>query len=171
MKNSIFVFLFSSISFFVHAQEKPGLTVEMATSVTYSGISLAPELHAVYARHNLYAGPRFNLNNSILPNNLVTGINTGYRYILLDKGKVFANTCLIYENLNMGKVAAKGSYIHEIYGALGAGWRFHEDKLALMAALGMGGYIERFKDQQTNKFTTQRNTGGWLRVSVSYRLF
>lgn len=149
------------------AQEKPGIALEIGNDVTYSGYSVVTELHLIHGRHNLYAGPRLNVSNTVMPGNTIWGLSSGYRYILMDKGKVFASAWAVYENLDLSKAAAQGSSVHEIYGALAAGWRFHEDKISLLAGLGLGGYLEH--NRVLND--TQRNTGGWVRLSASYRLF
>lgn len=89
----------------------------------------------------------------------------------MDKGNVYAAVWAIYENLDLSKVGGKDAFVHEFYGSLAAGWRFKEDKVSILAGLGMGGYIEKFSQPNALQISTQRNTGGWLRLSASYRLF
>jgi hypothetical protein len=167
MRFSLFLIIILGLQNAAFAQEKPGVAIEMGNSVTYSGYSVTAEAHLIHGNHNLYAGPRLNVSNTVMPANPIWGLSSGYRYILMDKGKVFASAWAVYENLDLSKVAAQGSFVHEIYAALAAGWRFHDDKLSVLTGLGLGGYIEQNKVLNN----TQRNTGGWLRVSASYRLF
>ena len=171
MKKAILFLLFSVLYRQINAQEKPGLAIELANSVSYIGYSISPELHYIHSRHNVYAGLRINVSNSVLPDKTVFGLNSGYRFILMDKGNVYAAAWAIYENLNLSKVGGEDASVNEFYGSLAAGWRFKEDKISLLAGLGVGGYIEKFKYPNSTTTSTQRNTGGWLRVSASYRLF
>lgn len=163
----IFLTLIMGLVSLAGAQEKPGISLELANTVTYSGYSINGELHLLYGKHNLYGGVRYNLSNSVIPGKPALGMATGYRYILMDKGNVYACAMGMYENLDFRKIAATGSFVHEIYGALGAGWRFRDEKLGVLTGIGLGGYIE------SNKVLnfTERNTGGWLRVSGIWRLF
>ncbi len=160
---SLFVCVFSGVA----AQEKPGVTVEIANTVTYSGYSFSGELHLLYGKHNVYGGLRYNWSNSVIPGKPVLGLASGYRYILMDKGNVYACAMGMYENLDFRKIAATGSFVHEIYGALGAGWRFKNEKLGVLTGIGLGGYIESNKTLNY----TERNAGGWIRVSGIWRLF
>lgn len=161
------IFFLFGLAMTVFGQEKPGVALEIGNGVTYSGYSITMEGHFIHGNHNLYAGPRLNVSNTVIPGKAIWGLSSGYRYILMDKGKVYAAAWGVYENLDLSKVAAQGAMIHEIYAALAAGRRFNEDKISLLAGLGLGGYIEQNKVLNE----TYRNTGGWLRVSASYRLF
>jgi hypothetical protein len=165
MRKVTLLLFFSMFYCHIEAQEKPGLAVELSNSLSYMGYSIAPELHYIHSRHNVYAGLRINVSNSVLPNKMVYGLNSGYRFILMDKGNVYAAAWAIYENLDLRKAAANGAFVHEFYGSLAAGWRFKEDKVSLIAGLGLGGYIEKYPKN------TNRSAGGWLRISASYRLF
>jgi hypothetical protein len=171
MRKAILLLLISLLYLPSRGQEKPGMAIELANSVSYMGYSISPELHFIHSRHNLYAGLRINVSNSVLPDKTVYGLNTGYRYILMDKGNVYAAAWAIYENLNLSKVGGNDASVNEFYGSLAAGWRFKQDKISVLAGLGVGGYIEKFKYPNSSKVSTQRNTGGWLRLSASYRLF
>lgn len=170
MRKATLVLLFFFFFFQSKGQEKPGMAVELSNSVSYMGYSISPELHFIHSKHNLYAGLRVNVSNSVFPNKTVYGLNSGYRFILMDKGNVYAVAWAIYENLKLPKSNGNEVFVHEIYGSLAAGWRFKQEKISLLAGLGMGGYIEKTKHPNT-KMNTNRNTGGWLRLSASYRLF
>jgi hypothetical protein len=170
MKKFALIIVCTLFSANLKAQEKPGIAIELANSVSYIGYSIAPEVHFIHSKHNVYAGLRINVSNSVAPKNIIYGLTSGYRYILMDKGNVYAAAWAIYENLNLSKVGGKGASVNEFYGSLAAGWRFKEDKVSLLAGLGLGGYVEKFQFPNSTQVSTNRSAGGWLRVSASYRL-
>jgi hypothetical protein len=146
------------------------LAVETGTSASYSGVNTFAELHVTKGKHEIYGGMRLNLTNTYLPAKMPFGMSTGYRYKFAEKDKVYGMFWLVYENLNL-KNAGPEAFIHEFYGAIGAGKSSKDDKLNFFGALGSGVIVESFIDPTSGKKAPTNIMGGWARISVSYRLF
>jgi hypothetical protein len=152
------------------AQNPFHLAIETGTTASYSGVNTFVELHVVKGKHDLYGGPRINLTTTYLPAKLPLGMNAGYRYKFAEKEKVYGMFWAVYENLNL-KNAGPEAFIHEFYGAIGAGKSSKNDKFNFCGALGSGGVIESFVNPFSGKKDPKKVMGGWARVSASYRLF
>ncbi len=153
-----------------NAQNPFHLAVETGVSAAYSGVNTFLELHVIKGKHNLYGGPRLNLTTTYFPAELHLGMNLGYRYKFAEKDKVFGLFWAIYENLNL-KNAGPDVFVHEFYGAIGAGKSTKNDRFSFLGGIGTGGYIESFRNPLTGKKDAARAMGGWARISASYRLF
>ncbi len=147
--------------------------VELGSSLSYVGFKLHLAYLLKYRRHELYVGPHLVISNSYLPSRGPLGLQAGYRFNWLQKGrlKAFANLdyqAAFWRPYDPQKLGDGGlNRVHEFHAGYGILFRL-ADHWWVGNHLGLGGYLEEYidvRESETNHFS---GFSSLIRAFVSY---
>lgn len=160
--------LFVCQSLLSQSDKKTNFAVEVGGQLSNSGIATVLNFNMNYSSHGIYLGPMLSISDSYFPKSNVTGFNTGYRFSILESGKLSSLIGIHYSLLSYRlDYKSKSDHIQEIYLIQSFKYKLG-NHFSIRNDIGIGQYSEFIYFENEGERQSFRDFGSFIRLSCVY---